>query len=77
MDRATFIPIILGSDKTPSQSDELTGMWMVQLSFLGDNTQYLSVVHINSIVCAVHLITIFGQEFVPLQVNSHNSLDIY
>ena len=40
-------------------------------------SRYLSVVHIDSIVRAAHLIPIFGQEFVPLQVNSHNSLDVY
>ena len=59
------------------EPDELTGMWMVKLSFLGDNTRYLSVVHIDSIVRTAHLIPIFGQEFVPLGVNSHNSLDVY
>ena len=59
------------------EPDELTRMWMVKLSFLDDNTHYLSVVHIDSIDCAAHLIPIFGQEFVPLWVNLHNSLDVY
>ena len=48
------------------EPDELTGMWMVKLSFLDDNTHYLSVVHIDAIVRAAHLIPIFGQELVPL-----------
>ena len=64
-------------DYAADEPDELTGMWMVKLSFLGDNMRYLSVVHIDSIVHAAHLIPIFGQEFVPLRVNSHNSLDVY
>ena len=54
------------------EPDELTGMWMVKPSFLDNNTHYISVVHIDSIVRAAHLIPIFGQEFVSLQVNSHN-----
>jgi len=52
-------------------------MWMVKPSFLDDNTRYLSVVHIDTIVRAAHLIPIFGQEPVPSEVNLHNSLDVY
>ena len=64
-------------DYIEDEPDELTEMWMVKLSFLDDNTRYLSVVHIDTIVHAAHLIPIFGQELVPLQVASHNSLDVY
>ena len=64
-------------DYVEDEPDELTGMWMVKPSFLDDNTRYLSVVHIDTIVRAAHLIPIFGQELVPSRVNSHNSLDIY
>ena len=64
-------------DYVVDEPDELTGMWMVKPSFLNDNTCYLSIVHIDTIVRAAHLILIFGQERVPLQVNLHNSLDVY
>ena len=64
-------------DYVEDEPDELTGMWMVKPSFLDDNTRYLSVVHIDTVVRAAHLIPIFGQELVPSRVNSHNSLDIY
>ena len=64
-------------DYVKDEPDELTGMWMVKPSFLDDNTRYLSVVHIDAVICAAHLILIFGQELVPSRVNSHNSLVIY
>ena len=64
-------------DYVADEPDELTGMWMVKPSFLDDNTRYLSVVHIDTIVRAAHLIPIFGQESVPLRANSHNSLNVY
>ena len=64
-------------DYVADEPDELTGMWMVKPSFLDVHTRYLSVVHIDTIVRAAHLIPIFGQEPVPLEVNSHNSLDVY
>ena len=64
-------------DYVMDEPDKLTGMWMVKPSFLDDNTCYLSIVHIDTIVHAAHLILIFGQELVPSQVNLHNSLDIY
>ena len=62
------------------EPDELTGrMWIVKPPFLDDNTCYLSVVHIDTIVHVAHQIfttSIFGQKPVPLEVNLHNSLDI-
>ena len=64
-------------DYVVDEPDDLTRMWMVKLSFLDDNTHYLSVVHIDTIVHAAHLIPIFGQEPVPSEVNLHNSLDVY
>ncbi|KIM49952.1 hypothetical protein SCLCIDRAFT_146608, partial [Scleroderma citrinum Foug A] len=35
------------------------------------------IVHIDTIIHAAHLILIFGQELVLLEVNLHNSLDVY
>ncbi|KIK97909.1 hypothetical protein PAXRUDRAFT_135347, partial [Paxillus rubicundulus Ve08.2h10] len=64
-------------DWVADEPDELTGMWMVSLSFLQDGSQNFTVIHIDSIVCAAHLLPIFGDELVPSYVRFHNTLDVY
>ncbi|KAI5987199.1 hypothetical protein EDD15DRAFT_2372610 [Pisolithus albus] len=64
-------------DRSPDEPDELTGMWMVRPSFMGNGSKNLSVIHLDSIVRSAHLLPIFGHEQVPRAVNFHNSLDIY
>ncbi|KAI6033968.1 hypothetical protein BKA83DRAFT_4044264, partial [Pisolithus microcarpus] len=59
------------------EPDELTGMWMVKLSFIEDGTKNLSIIHVDSIIHNTHLLPIFGWEQVPPYINPHNSLDIY
>ena len=63
-------------DYVADEPDELTGMWMVKPSFL-NRTRYLSVIHIDSIIRAAHLIPIFGRELVLPFVAFHSSLDNY
>ena len=63
-------------DYVTGEPDELTGMWMVKLSFQNRN-RHLAVIHIDMIICAAHLIPIFGKEFVPPNVTYHSSLDDY
>ncbi|KAG1814299.1 uncharacterized protein BJ212DRAFT_1447590 [Suillus subaureus] len=55
------------------------GMWMVKPSFLDLelNTQELSIIHVDTIVCAAHLLPIFGEEFVPEKATFHETLDTY
>ncbi|KAI5986658.1 hypothetical protein EDD15DRAFT_2174768, partial [Pisolithus albus] len=64
-------------DRIADEPDELTGMWMVRPSFMGNGSKNLSVIHLDSIVRSAHLLPIFGREQVPRAVNFHNSLDIY
>lgn len=63
-------------DHIVDEPDELTGMWMVSPSFLEDGPCNLSVIHVDSIICAAHLLPIFGDETVPAYATFHNSLDI-
>ena len=63
-------------DYIAEDPDELTGMWMVKPS-LANRTRDLTVIHINTIVRATHLIPIFGRECVLPFVTFHNSLDTY
>ena len=64
-------------DRVTDEPNELTGMWMVSPSFLEDGSHNLAVIHVDSIVCAAHLLPIFGDELVPPYISFHNSLSIY
>ena len=64
-------------DRLADRPDELTGMWMVSPSFLEDGAKHLAVIPIESIVRNVHLLPIFGAEYVPDHVTHENSLDLY
>ncbi|KAG1862088.1 hypothetical protein DFJ58DRAFT_715350 [Suillus subalutaceus] len=59
--------------------DPGNGMWMVKPSFLDLelDTQELSIIHIDVIIHAAHLLPIFGEEFVPQKVTFHETLDTY
>ncbi|KAG2115732.1 uncharacterized protein F5147DRAFT_743328 [Suillus discolor] len=59
------------------ERDELTGMWMVALSFNEDGSRDLSIIHIDSIIRSAHLLPIFGMQFVPRGLQFYDSLDVY
>lgn len=54
-----------------------TGMWMVERDIEADGTQSMGVIHVDSIVRGAHLIPVYGNDFVPLDINYTNSLDRY
>ncbi|KAG1775478.1 hypothetical protein EV702DRAFT_1180272 [Suillus placidus] len=54
--------------------DEDTGMWVVQPSFDGHSPD-ISVIHIDAIYRAAHLLPIYGVDFIPRAINFSNSLD--
>ncbi|KAH7904887.1 hypothetical protein BJ138DRAFT_1118986 [Hygrophoropsis aurantiaca] len=66
--------IIHWFDKLDDAPDEDTGMWMVKKA-LTDNTPNISVVHIDTIYRAAHLIPIYGNKYVSPTINFHQSLD--
>ncbi|KAG2040852.1 hypothetical protein BDR03DRAFT_932487 [Suillus americanus] len=55
------------------------GMWMVKPSFLDLelNTQELSIIHIDMIIRATHLLPIFSKGCVPQKATFHETLDTY
>ncbi|KAI9438745.1 hypothetical protein H4582DRAFT_2111541 [Lactarius indigo] len=56
------------------EPDEDTGMWMVTPDFVrGD--PILTVIHIDCVFRAAHLVPIFGNSFVPDYITHDNSLD--
>ncbi|KAG2144386.1 uncharacterized protein EDB93DRAFT_1241271 [Suillus bovinus] len=54
--------------------DEDTGMWVVQPSFDGHSPN-ISVIHIDAIYHAAHLLPLYGVDFIPCAINFSNSLD--
>ncbi|KAG1809453.1 hypothetical protein EV424DRAFT_1543029 [Suillus variegatus] len=54
--------------------DEDTGMWVVQPSFDGHSLN-ISVIHIDAIYRAAHLLPIYSVDFIPHAINFSNSLD--
>jgi len=49
-------------------------MWIVQPD---DDGSPPSIIHLNSVVCAAHLLPVFGQEFVPTTLSLIDTLDTF
>lgn len=60
-----------------NKPDPDSGMWMVRPSFHEDGSQELSVIHLDTIIRASHLMPIFGAQFIDGDVSFHNSLDSF
>jgi hypothetical protein len=54
-----------------------TGLWMVRPSFHKDGSRELSIIHLDTIIRALHLLPIFGDGFIGDHVTFHNSLDSF
>ncbi|KAI0000685.1 hypothetical protein BJV74DRAFT_876935 [Russula compacta] len=59
------------------EPDEDTGMWVVRPEFYGNECQTLTVVHLDCITRAAHLLLVFGSSFVPDELHFSDSLDVY
>lgn len=63
------------------EPDPLTGMWIVEPEMDPEDPshQLASVIHLDSILRAVHLIPAFGSDFIPDNgsVSPENSLDLF
>lgn len=52
-------------------------MWKVEPDFNVDGSPLLAVIHLDTIVCAVHLIGVYGDDFVPKEITFGLSLDVF
>ncbi|KAI6040530.1 hypothetical protein EDC04DRAFT_2867574 [Pisolithus marmoratus] len=59
------------------EPDETTGMWMVCLSLNRHDKHNLTVIHVGTIFCAVHLIPMYGQDFMPQDIAPCHSYDTF
>ena len=52
-----------------------TGMWVVEPDILDDGTKFTSIIHLDSIVRAAHLLPVFGQDFISRTLTLSDTLD--
>jgi hypothetical protein len=56
--------------------DKVTGMWIVRPDFIR-NRHNKSVVHLDALLCAAHLIPVYGSDRLPLEIGTMTSLDTF
>ena len=59
------------------EPDEDTGMWVVQPDTASSGAPIWTVIHLDTIVCAAHLIGVYRNGFVPCDLTFDRSLDIF
>jgi hypothetical protein len=57
--------------------DELTGMWIVKPDFDDDGTHCASVIHVDAIFRAAHLMPVYGKDAVPRYLSFTQTLDAF
>jgi hypothetical protein len=58
------------------ERDEDTGMWVVQPE-VTDGLPVISVIHLDCMFRAAHLLPVFGDDPIPENISPHNSLDAF
>lgn len=56
---------------------ENTGMWVVQPDLDEGGQQVMSVIHLDTILCAAHLIGVYGTFFLPQELKHTDSLEAF
>ncbi|KAG2093742.1 uncharacterized protein F5147DRAFT_747883 [Suillus discolor] len=64
-------------DKVSDSADEDTGMWIVRPSVRDDGTPNLTVIHIDTVYRAAHLIPVYGPDFIPKDIEYFHSYDAF
>jgi hypothetical protein len=59
------------------QPDDNTGLWILQPKVDDAGDLVTSIIHLNSIICAAHLVAIFGEEFMPKTLTYQQTLDVF
>jgi hypothetical protein len=59
------------------EPDEITGMFIVEPELDSDGTRTISVIHLDTVLRAAHLIPCFGIDTLPSQFHFSDSLDAF
>ena len=57
--------------------DDNTGMWVVEPDTLDDGEPFMSIIHLDAIVRALHLLPVFGQGRVSKTIQFSDTLDTF
>ncbi|KAH8987219.1 hypothetical protein EDB86DRAFT_2809049 [Lactarius hatsudake] len=57
--------------------DEVTGLWVVQPDTNANGSPAVDVIHLDSVLCAAHLLPVFGNSFIPIYLSPHESLNAF
>jgi hypothetical protein len=57
--------------------DEDTGMWVIEPDYCEDGTHFASVIHLDTIFRAAHLMPVYGDKFIPPHLSFTQSLDAF
>ncbi|KAH9046933.1 hypothetical protein EDB84DRAFT_1586692 [Lactarius hengduanensis] len=57
--------------------DEVMGLWVRQPDTNADGTPAVEVIYLDLVLCGAHLLPIFGDSFMPIDLSPHNSLDAF
>ena len=64
-------------DTVGDSPDEDTGMWVVRPAYCANNSPNISVIHIDTIYRAAHLIPVYGTRFVPPDLKHYQTYDFF
>ncbi|KAH9019352.1 hypothetical protein EDB85DRAFT_1873220 [Lactarius pseudohatsudake] len=57
--------------------DEVTGMWVVRPDTNADGSPAVAVIHLDSVLRAAHLLPVFGNSLMPIDLSHYHSLDAF
>ncbi|KAG2073167.1 hypothetical protein BDR04DRAFT_1127344 [Suillus decipiens] len=64
-------------NKIGDAADKDTGMWVVRPGEGANNTAEYTIIHIDAIYCAAHLIPMYSMEFLPPDLKFYHSYDAF
>ncbi|KAG1865640.1 hypothetical protein C8R48DRAFT_772635 [Suillus tomentosus] len=71
------IALIRWFDTVGDSPDEDTGMWIVRPAYRANHSPHMSIIHIDSIYRAAHLIPVYGAQFVSHDLKYYQSYDSF
>jgi len=64
-------------ERIGNDPDEGTGMWRVEPQVDDHGSRYTSVIHVDTILRAAHLIPVYGHDFIPREIKFYHSYDLF
>jgi len=59
------------------EPDDIMGMWVVRPDVKVDGSPAVGVIHLDVVLRAAHLMPVFGDKFLPVDLSPESSLDIF